>query len=420
MARSKAKGAKAGAVPETVLQRVTSDAEKLEGLGGMAPPGQDFGGEDDPFNDAPDNVLYDVYRLDDRSKKPVYQFRLERTEVDSGLHQVIQDRRGGGTYDVREKYPDPVTGRPKWGRSRRVFVDGPPKLLTVAPPKVEVGTLGPNGQVPQTPPVPGTMDELLQSRIIKMVETQDAVTAGIIERFKRDGDGAGTGMLATLLPIITPLLTAAIERLLTPPAALAPALPPPPMSELLSTLRELKKFEGSLGGGRGDREDSDPMDVVREFAPILRDIFSQAKQEDARRAQPRALPSTTGGTLVTLLSGQIPRLMKLAQEGKSAKVYAPVVADQLPGVYKRAMLDFLSRPIEVWGGEWFERFPQTRPYAKWFVDFGVALRDALGGTPVVADSAIPAERGLDPSEHLDGDVTARDAVDAEPAEGGVL
>lgn len=154
--------------------------------------------------------------------------------------------------------------------------------------------------------------------------------------------------------------------------------------ELSSTPREdssgtvLKAFVAGLQAAANmERPDSGAPSyidrLINEVAiPLVRRIQSDDDATAARPGAPLAAadPDAEGEdvTWQALVAANMDGLIKLAGEGKSALLYAQLLAQEMPDEYLDTLLDAVDGGEPFWA-EFFARWPRAREHDAWFRSF---------------------------------------------------
>lgn len=346
-----------------------------------------------------DNIRDDAYLIVwwvDPTGKLRLQFKIAPHMLSE---EYIQAACGGGEYVIREKVPDPESGRMEWGRQRKVVIDGPHKPLTQIPvfqPK-QSGAANAPAPAPPGTSIPGRVDinDVMTAGILNLFKTQQEANDALVRVMQQPRDNGMKEIIVLLAPALMELAKGfnakrePVEGKMSDIREVAEVMkslkdvagtPSHPANEFIDMISRVLKLKRELG------EDDDgpdlggtPMERVFErlAGPIADALGGQRPQATpVRRALPTGGKAPVVGSLAPTKEGptstavedlfvatQKKRLISLAMRNKDAVLLAEADFEALPENY--------LGPLKSWLGTegCFEalmaKVPEFQPHQEW-------------------------------------------------------
>jgi hypothetical protein len=354
------------------------------------------------FDDMGADSYVIVHRIDDISKRPVFQFRLAPSEANE---ETLQRLRGGGYYVCKEKRRA-EDGSWQWGRQRSVQIDGAPKPLRELPDSMQAIMPGPGAK---------TEDAAVGMAGSADVSLNDIMKAGVLNLLNAQ-QGVQTAMMKAVEAIPrptaekSPFSEKAMELLLQVLTREPPKQPDPmdlakqvaaiigertsPMSgfkEMFDTMNRMLALRKRLNEDEETGTGDPLMDIIKENLPKIVGVI---QQEQARKGQPvastgditrrlvppvAALPAIAPASepdpamhpevdmLSKWLIARRPVLRRAAETGVDPEAMAKVEWGMLPPEYRGVIREFLGRE----DAEQLTRsaIPEYAAYETWYGSF---------------------------------------------------
>ena len=377
---------------------------------------------------AGEEAYYLVYRRDDITRELVFQFRLADPNV---TVERIQELRGGGEYQIKEKRQN-EQGSFVYGRQRQVVIDGPPKKLeqipeiapldgTAASPSaaVPVGVLGKPGV---------DVNDIMSAGILNLFQAQQSIQAAVLEQVKsmHDRPQINWAVMATALsPLLVKLLDRGPQAPQTDPVKLAMEIativkegvsPPAQLKDQLEVVNSFLDIKERVMPGTDDPV----IALATTYLPKLIEVVQEEqrrrgqsptstaeleKQMQRRVASKAEVPAVTGGEVPVwqrLLTQRLKVLVKMAAQGKDPEVIADYEYEMLPDEYRGTVREWIAREdvlglIEQW-------VPEAKQFPQWVEQFVMRLRELFYGMESEVEEEQPGpEEKVDQVEAVEGE-----------------
>jgi hypothetical protein len=230
-------------------------------------------------------------------------------------------------------------------------------------------------------------------------QSQMQAMQAIVEASRPRGDGEMVKLLTAVSPLLAPLIdklfsrrdpvelaTEMIDKLTPKGQRDTPAVGA--LKEVIELVKEVVEAKDILGGA-SVAEPPDPMSRLIDGIMKMVEVTT-ARVPGAAPGAGTVVPVAPGTALTSpggdaaggaqpmwmrMLATYVPRLQKLASEGRDPEMYAEVTVDQIPEGVKGYLREFVARETAV--EEVLAAFPQLRTYEVWTRQFFTTVQSIL-------------------------------------------